>query len=307
MAGGRRDRRIIELAPMDAVLVNWAGDEYPSALVPLLDRLKRAGILTLEVTQGWWPLVVRLDAEVSALAPDYRVIRLGEEYGVLDFVIHPDDLTEQVEGLVEHAQHESTRMCEICADRGRAYRQGDWLITLCVDHARARGARLAQTDADIEEAVSKPTDRELAFALSAGFTPSAFTAQAHREAEAYIQASADAREAGIDLWMSSAEVARLMTCTVAEVTALRRQGELYAGRRRNGRWAFPRWQFDRQNRPLAGLRTVLATLPDEDPIIITNIMTSPLEELNDLAPVQWLARRHPIQAVTQLLDERQWT
>ncbi len=48
---------------------------------------------------------------------------------------------------------------------------------------------------------------------------------------AYILAPADAREAEMASWLSSAEVARLMSRTGAEVTALRKQGELYASRR----------------------------------------------------------------------------
>ncbi|WP_150954642.1 hypothetical protein [Microbacterium testaceum] len=272
-----------------------------------MERLNRTGISTLAVNQGWWPLLRRVDAQIAALEPRYRVVRLGAELGVLDLAVHPDDLSEEVENLVDEAQYESTRTCEICADRGRAYRQGDWLITLCTDHARARGARPARTDADISDAVPKPTDRELAFALSAGIPASAFAAQARRENEIYLQISADADEAEMASWLSTAGVARLAGLTSAEVSGLRRRGELFAGRRRTGRYAFPRWQFDMQNRPLVGLRAVLAALGDEDPISVSIMMTTPLEGLDGLAPVQWLARERRVQAVTQLMDEWQWT
>lgn len=73
---------------------------------------------------------MKFDTEVAAVAPGYRVARLGE----------------------------NVRVLKIRAERALPCRQGDWLITLCVDHARSRGARPARTDADIAEAVPRPTD-----------------------------------------------------------------------------------------------------------------------------------------------------
>ncbi|SDC03990.1 hypothetical protein [Microbacterium enclense] len=179
-ANGGRSRRIVDLTPEDAALVGWVGDSYPAALAPLISRLMHSGISTLDVNQGWWPLVMKLDAEIAFIAPAYRVSRLGEDLGVLDFAVHPGDIEEDIEEMISAAQSESTRTCEICADRAWPYRQEDWLITLCVDHARSRGARPAKTDADIAEAVPRVTDREMTFAISAGVPASAFTAQRQR-------------------------------------------------------------------------------------------------------------------------------
>lgn len=290
----------------DSALVKWAGEGYPEALAPVMARLGHSGILSLDVNQGWWPLVRQLDHDIAAITPGYRVERLSEEYGVLDFRIAPEHLSGDVEGLIEAAQAESARTCEICGDRGRPFRQGDWLITLCVDHARTRGAWPARTDADISDAVPRPTDREMAFALSAGVPPSAFTARARHENEKFLQASADADEAVMGSWMSATAVARLIGRTPAEVTHLRKQGALLAGRRRTGRYAFPRWQFDRQNQPLTELQVVLAALRDEDPISVSNVMTASFEALDGLTPAQWLARKRATKAVTQAIDEWRW-
>ena len=208
-----------------------------------------------------------------------------------------------MENVLEGARSESTRTCEICADRGWAYRQGDWLITLCVDHARARGARPARIDTDFADVVPRVTDRELAFALSAGIPASTFTARARHKNEAYSRTSAEADESELTAWMTSAEVASLMGRTSAEVNELRRQGALLAGRRRTGRYAFPRWQFDQQNRPLVGLPSVLAALTEEDRFSVSKILTALFEELDDLSPAQWLGQRRPIEAVLSVVED----
>ncbi len=203
--------------------------------------------------------------------------------------MHPDDVEDDIEEMISAAQSESTHTCEICADRAWPYRQEDWLITLCVDHARSRGARPARTDADIAESVPRVTDREMAFAISAGVPASAFTARARRENDAYLHATAEADDTEMSTWLTSAAVARLMSLGVAEVDELRRGGRLYAGRRRNGRFMYPRWQFDHKNRPLRGLAVVLTALGDDDPVSVSNLVTTPDEELNGLSVAQWLA------------------
>ncbi len=173
---GDRSRRFADLTPEDAALVYWVGDGCPVALLPLVARLERSGIVTLNVGRGWWPLLKRLDHDIAALAPGYRIGRLGEDGGVLDFVMRPVDVGDDLEALVSEAQSESTRTCEICADKAWLYRQGDWLVTLCIDHARVSGARPARADRDISEATPRPADERPAFMLSTSAPASAFGA-----------------------------------------------------------------------------------------------------------------------------------
>lgn len=288
MSGSRSSRRFRDLSSEDAAFVGWVGDGYPAELAPLMTRLVSSGIWTLSVNQGWWPLVKRLDADIAGLAPHYRFAQLSEDLGVLDVHVAEGDVTNDIEDLIWAAQAESTRTCEVCADRAWLYRQGDWLITLCVDHARARGARPARTDGDIAEAVPRLTDREMAFAISAGVPASAFTAAERRKNEAYARASEEADEAEMSSWLSHAEVSRLMGISAADVHQSRKRGALHAGRKGDGRYMYPRWQFDQQNRPLRGLPEVLAAARDEDPFIINSLVTAPSEALEGLSIVQWL-------------------
>jgi hypothetical protein len=159
---------------------------------------------------------MKLDAEIATIAPAYRMVRLGEDLGVLDLAVHPGDVEEGIEEMISAAQSESTRTCEICADRAWPYRQEDWLITLCVDHARSRGARPARTDEDIAEAVPRVTDREMTFAISAGVPASAFTARARRDNAAYFHASAEADDAEMSTWLTRAR-GRLSRPSVSSV------------------------------------------------------------------------------------------
>ena len=297
-------RRFRDLMADEDELVTWGGDGYPPSLRPILSRLGSSGTATLDVDQGWWPLLRRLDNDIAAVAPDYRITRLGEDLGVLDFAVASGDLTDEIADIIAGAQTESTGTCVVCADRAWLYRQGDWLVTLCPDHARARDARPARTDADIAEAVPRPTDQELAFALSAGVPGSAFTAQAQRANRAYVHASADADEAEMSSWLTSTAVARLLNTSPDAVNHLRQRGALVGGRRRNGRYAYPSWQFDWRNRPIPGLQTVLAVLAEDDDVVgISALMTGSWEELGGLSAAHWLAQGLPIEAVLRALED----
>ncbi len=296
-------RRFTNLTPENAALVNWVGDGYPPGLAPLLARLTESGFPTVTVNQGWWPLLTRLDEDLALLAPNYRFARVGEDLGVLDVKLLAEDPTGALEERIWGAQSESARTCEVCADRGWPYRQEDWLITLCVDDARARGARPARTDADIAEAIPRAAEREMAFALSAGAPASAFTAGARRANKRCSRASQEADDAEMSTWMSSTAVARLMGVAVAEVNRFRRQGKLSAGRRVNGRYVYPRWQFNWRNQPLEGLPDVIASVQGGDAVGINNAMTTPLEALNELSVAQWLASGQPVSAAVAALQD----
>ncbi|MDU0366869.1 hypothetical protein RWH45_06550 [Microbacterium sp. KSW4-17] len=301
----RRDtsRRFRDLTPDDAALVEWDGEGYPPALAPLITRLTSSGIRALNVNQGWWPLVKRLDEDIAALAPDYRVEQLGEDLGCLDIHLAPGDVTDETEYLIWGAQAESVRTCEICADRAWLYRQRDWLITLCVDDARARGARAARTDEDIVESLPRGAERGLAFATSAGMAASAFTVEARRKNDEYVHASTLADDTETASWLSSSAVARLMGVTPAKVNELRRRGELFAARRSSGRYSFPGWQLDQQNEPLRGLPEVLRALRGEDAVTVSRLLTAPSNALRGSSVVQWLASgRDPHLAAASIYD-----
>lgn len=150
----------------------------------------------------------------------------------------------------------------------------------------------------------RPTDRELAFALSAGVPASAITAEAQLANGAYLRASADVDEAEMSSWLTSTAVSRLLGTSAASVNDARQRGSLLAGRRRNGRYAYPTWQFDSQNRPLPGLQTLLAVLADDADVIgASNLMTSDWEELKDMSPARWLAQGRPFEAVVKALED----
>lgn len=127
------------------------------------------------------------------------------------------------------------------------------------------------------------TDREMAFALSAGVPASAFTADERHKNEAYALASEEADEAEMSSWLSDAEIARLMVTSAADVNELPKRRALHAGRTRDGRYMYPGWQFDQQKLPLRGLPEVLAAARDEGPFFINSLVTAPSEALEGLS------------------------
>jgi len=67
----------------DEALVAWIGDEFPRPIRAVVERIVNEFKPTVGVQQGWWPLLVRLDAQLSAIDPDYRLNRVTAVSGKL--------------------------------------------------------------------------------------------------------------------------------------------------------------------------------------------------------------------------------
>ena len=93
-------------------------EEYPSEVHGLLKRIAPGWPDQLEVGVGWYPLLVRLDATLSVIAPNYVVQQVKSKFGALSFYADPSDdpsnSDEAFADAVRAAEWESTQTCEVC-------------------------------------------------------------------------------------------------------------------------------------------------------------------------------------------------
>ena len=74
----------------------------------------------------------------AALPSAATVENVEEKFG--GFRIHVSHANDAIRGRIELANEEALHTCEVCGQPG-TLREGDWIKTLCDEHAGARGAR----------------------------------------------------------------------------------------------------------------------------------------------------------------------
>jgi hypothetical protein len=67
----------------------------------------------------------------------FEVLQVKEKFGGLR--IHVKHANDAIRERIEVAQEEAYRTCEVCGQPGRL-REGNWIKTLCDEHASVRGA-----------------------------------------------------------------------------------------------------------------------------------------------------------------------
>lgn len=102
----------------------------------------------ISCSRGWYPLICRLDADLSALDSGYVVKQCKEKFGTLKYYYRPsrDGVAEQMNELIRAAYAESAVTCELCGEPGTLHRSRiGWATTLCANCALAsdRGYRPA--------------------------------------------------------------------------------------------------------------------------------------------------------------------
>ena len=125
-------------------------EEYPPELQRLLKRIAPGWPELLEVGPGWYPLLARLDAKLSVIAPTYLVQQVKSKFGALCFYADPSDdpsnFQEAFAGAIRAAEWESIVTCEVCGASARQHVIRMWVSALCEGHAAE--SRSDDSDAD---------------------------------------------------------------------------------------------------------------------------------------------------------------
>lgn len=114
-------------------------DELPREMQDLVKRIAPGWPELLEVGVGWYPLLARLDAKLSVIAPSYVVQQVKSKFGALSFyadpTADPSTFDEAFTDAIRAAEWESTVTCEVCGSPARQYVINMWVSALCVVHA----------------------------------------------------------------------------------------------------------------------------------------------------------------------------
>jgi hypothetical protein len=113
----------------DALHVPEDAGEYTEQLTALLRRIPDGWGRWISCDAGWYPLIVGLDADIAALAPDYELHQVKEKFGGLRFYIHAEtedpEARRAIDGLIREAERRALTICERCGEPGKpAQRRG---------------------------------------------------------------------------------------------------------------------------------------------------------------------------------------
>ncbi|WP_409046919.1 hypothetical protein AB2L57_09370 [Microbacterium sp. HA-8] len=107
----------------DGALITWVDERYPSPIQRIVDRIWVPYLPEVVVEHGWWPLLVRLDTQLAAIDPSYR-LRFIRPYKARLQIETIDDgpRSEEFARVLRAAVSESARTCETCGQPGRRRR-----------------------------------------------------------------------------------------------------------------------------------------------------------------------------------------
>lgn len=109
---------------------------HRDGLIRIMTRIPDGWGRWISCSRGWYPLICRLDADLSALDSGYVVKQCKEKFRVLKYYYRPsrDGVAEQMNELIRAAYAESAVTCELCGEPGR-----------CTGHGSAGRQRCAST------------------------------------------------------------------------------------------------------------------------------------------------------------------
>ncbi len=115
-------------------------EDHPPDLQPLMDRFAADWAPMLDVSPGWYSLLVDLDQTLSSLAPDYVVKQVKSKFGSLSFHAAPSedpyDYNEEFQQAIRDVEWRSIETCEECGAPAKQYVIRLWVVTLCEEHMR---------------------------------------------------------------------------------------------------------------------------------------------------------------------------
>ncbi|KSU54849.1 hypothetical protein AS029_07845 [Microbacterium enclense] len=240
----------------------------------------------MEAPRGWWEVLNQLDADLAAIDPEYELRRAARVDNELIFWTATNTAAGAFARRIREAQTAVRAICNKCGRPG-------------VPRTRSR-----EVLCDLHW--HPLTAAEKAFALSAGIPEAWFSEKAEIENEAFL-AEGEARDRkNLAAHLTEMDMARVLNVSVHRVRDMFEQ-EVLAGAEHDGRIVYPRWQVTDDGRLLPGLAAVVEAAGDMDARTLQAIMENVDEELDGLAPAEWLARGKPVGPVVQILEESWWT
>ncbi len=85
-----------------------------------------------ECLDGWFDILDRLSKELTDLNENVVAVQAKEKYGTLRFYIAGG--SDEAFDLIDKAEDESAKTCEVCGKPGILRELRCWLKTLCLQH-----------------------------------------------------------------------------------------------------------------------------------------------------------------------------
>lgn len=141
-------------------------------------RRKRLEKMSLESTskncyyeceRGWDKMIDEYVDMMRRVDPQVEFLQIKEKFGGLRIYFsagNPDN-ADILNVIVEHAERESERTCEVCGFKDLGYgpkrvelRNGDWIKTLCTEHAVERGCNVSKEEKEkYEKSLRESSDK----------------------------------------------------------------------------------------------------------------------------------------------------
>lgn len=123
-------------------------DEFMPKYAHIVARIPKGWGHWIEVGDGWSDIIIKLDADLAKIDPDYKLNQCKEKFGGLRYYAEHDieacgatDLEGvhvwrecPFEQVIREAEALSYQTCEVCGEPGLP-RLGQWVKTLCDEHA----------------------------------------------------------------------------------------------------------------------------------------------------------------------------
>lgn len=104
----------------------------------VLDRIPDQWGKYLDVRPGWYQLVLDLDRDLAAVAPNYELHQVKQKFGGLRYYVGEiqEGAWDRVAEIVRTAEDRSLRTCEECGIEDETVATGgrSWIETLCAAH-----------------------------------------------------------------------------------------------------------------------------------------------------------------------------
>lgn len=97
--------------------------------------------IPFECNDGWFLLILELSKQLEGMCARQeaegmcvmRAVQVKEKFAELRFYM--EGVTEEARSLVFAASERSMTICEHCGEPGKVREMGNWLYTLCDEHA----------------------------------------------------------------------------------------------------------------------------------------------------------------------------
>jgi hypothetical protein len=88
----------------------------------------------IECGVGWYDLLYKLCQDIIKHDPKHRVVasQVKEKFGGLRF--YTDYYDKKTGALIDKAERESYKICEVCGSRSGVKQTSGWVISLCPKH-----------------------------------------------------------------------------------------------------------------------------------------------------------------------------